>query len=189
MKPEDFAGSEPSFRLEEYFVGKTRAWGLFEDRFGDIRRQFLVDIVGTWDGQRLILEEDFVYADGETDRRVWRIRKIDDHHYEGTADDVVGTAKGIRYGNALNWRYQLDLPVKNRTWRVTFDDWMLLQPDGVLMNRARVSKWGLEIGQVTLTFQRMPATEAISQGAENSGKADPGREDPLNRQHPAPEAP
>lgn len=173
MKPEDFAGSEPPLILEEYFAGKTRAWGLFEDRFGDIRRQFVVDIVGTWDGERLVLEEDFVYADGEIDRRVWRIRKIDDHHYEGTADDVVGTAKGIRYGNALNWRYQLDLPVKGRTWRVTFDDWMLLQPDGVLMNRARVTKWGLEIGQVTLTFQKQDAAQAAADGQQGADQARP----------------
>lgn len=27
MKPEDFAGQEPRFVLEEYFQGQTRAWG------------------------------------------------------------------------------------------------------------------------------------------------------------------
>jgi hypothetical protein len=33
---------------------------------------------------------------------------------------------------------------------------MFLQPDGILMNRAEVSKWGIMIGEVTLVFQRWP---------------------------------
>jgi hypothetical protein len=29
---------------------------------------------------------------------------------------------------------------------------MFLQPDGVLINRARVSKWGITIGEATIFF-------------------------------------
>ena len=145
----------PRLVLEEYFAGRTRAWGLFEDRFGTVRRQFVVDIEGTWDGRELVLDEHFTYSDGETDRRVWRIIKTGDHAYEGRATDVVGTAEASAYGNAVHWRYELDLKVENDTWRVHFDDWMFLQPDGVLMNRSRVSKFGLDIGEVTLVFQRL----------------------------------
>ena len=39
MRPEDFEGCEPVLRLEEYFVGHTRAVGMFHDRFGVLRRQ------------------------------------------------------------------------------------------------------------------------------------------------------
>ena len=34
MKPSNFANETPKFVLEDYFDGKTRAWGIFEDRFG-----------------------------------------------------------------------------------------------------------------------------------------------------------
>lgn len=158
MKPEDFAGTEPRLTLEEYFLGHTRAWGLFEDRFGDLRAQFVVDIDGTWDGRDLVLDEHFTYADGRTDRRVWRITRIDEHTYEGTAADVIGTASGRTFGNALNWRYNMDLKVGERSIRVHFDDWMFLQPDGVLLNRARVRKWRVEIGEVTLVFRKVPSS-------------------------------
>lgn len=154
MKPEDFAGREPMFVLEEYFEGKTKAWGMFHDRFGKLRREFVVDITGTWDGETLTLDEEFDYADGEKDRRVWTIRKIDDNTYVGTASDIIGEAQGALYGNALNWTYDMDLKVGDGAWRVTFDDWMFLQPGGVLLNRASVSKWGFEIGVVTLSFAR-----------------------------------
>lgn len=163
MKPEQFAGAEPRLRVEEYFLGKTRGWGIFEDRFGNLRRQFVVDIEGSWQrdglGDVFVMQEQFAYSDGATETRTWRIRKTGEDRYAGTADDVVGTAQGQAAGNALNWRYQLDLKVGDSTWRVKFDDWMFLQPDGILMNRARVSKWGIAVGEVTLMFQRWPRQE------------------------------
>lgn len=165
MKPEDFTGREPKLVLEDYFQGKTKAWGIFEDRFGDVRREFVVDIDGTWDGRELVLDEHFLYADGETDRRVWRITRTGEHDYRGEADDVVGPARGRVFGNALNWRYDLDLKVGERTWRVNFDDWMFLQPDNVVINRAKVRKLGIEIGTVTLFFRKPDA--ASRQGVMN----------------------
>lgn len=160
MKPEDFSGKEPRFVLENYFSGTTKAWGIFEDRFGNLRRQFVVDINGTWDGEKLVLDEHFVYSDGEKDRRVWTITKHDDNTYTGTAGDVIGTAQGKSYGNALSWSYDMNLKVGDGAWRVHFDDWMFLQPEGVLLNRANVTKWGFHIGTVTLAFRRVERTTA-----------------------------
>ncbi len=160
MKPEDFAGREPKLLLEEYFPGKTRAHGLFVDRFGDLRRQFVVDIDGTWDGETLILKEDFLYDDGETQQRIWMIRKTGPHSYEGQAEDVIGPAEGRAYGNALNWRYQLALKVGESTWNVTFDDWMFLQDDDVIINRAEITKFGFKLGEVTIVFTKPLARQS-----------------------------
>lgn len=170
MEAIDFKDAEPRLVIEQYFAGKTQAWGIFEDRFGRLRRQFTVDITGTWNGQELVLDERFAYSDGERDRRVWTIRKTGEHRYEGRADDVVGTASGDAYGNALHWRYDMNLKVGDGTWRVHFNDWMFLQSSGVLINRARVSKFGVEIGTVTLAFAK--------DGLEKSAAADAPNELP-----------
>jgi len=154
MKIEDFKGKQPKFTLEQYFNGKTQAWGIVRDRFGNIRRQFSVDMTGSWDGQVLTLDESFSYDDGETDKRVWRIRKLNDNSYEGEAEDVIGKAVGKAYGSALNWSYTLALKISGRTWNVNFDDWMFLQPDGVLFNSAEMSKFGITIGEITLFFKK-----------------------------------
>ncbi|MEM7209093.1 MAG: DUF3833 domain-containing protein [Pseudomonadota bacterium] len=154
MKIDDFDDASPTLKIEDYFVGKTWAWGIFEDRFGDLRRQFRVDIDGTWDGTKLVLDENFYYADGERDRRVWSIVRTAENRYEGTADDVVGKATGIAKGNALHWRYKLKLPIGENTYVVNFDDWMYLQNNDVLINRATVSKWGFSLGTVTLFFSK-----------------------------------
>ena len=152
MKLDDFTGREPELRLEEYFAGPSKAWGVFFDRFGKARRQFTVDLNGTVDGDTLTLVEDFVYDDGETERRVWTITRTGPDTYEGSAGGVVGKAVGAARGNAVNWRYDFDLPVGESVWRVAFDDWFLLQPGGVLINRAEVSKFGIGIGEVYVTF-------------------------------------
>lgn len=152
MTPADFADGRPRLVLEEYFAGDLRAYGLFQDRFGTVRRQFVVDITGTPTHDGIRLDERFLYSDGEVDHRVWHITRTGAGTYVGAADDIVGEARGTAAGNALNWRYTMDLPVGDAIWRVTFDDWMVLQADGVLLNRASVRKWGLEIGTVTLAF-------------------------------------
>lgn len=163
MDIKDFEKASPRLVLEDYFAGKTRAWGIFEDRFGKLRRQFTVDIDGKWNGRTLVLDEHFVYSDGERDRRIWTIEKLTEDRYEGRADDVIGIATGEARGNALNWRYDMDLKVGDSTLRVHFNDWMFLQPDNVLVNRARVTKWGVELGQVTLFFSK-PARQSAKSG-------------------------
>ena len=151
---DEYRDNTPKLNLFDYFDGKTSAWGIFEDRFGKLRRSFTVDINGTVEGNQLTLVEDFSYSDGEKDQRIWIIRQVGDEQFEGTAGDVIGIAKGTVAGNSLHWRYPVMLTIGEREWQVTFDDWMYLQPDGMMINRATVSKLGIELGTVTLVFQR-----------------------------------
>jgi hypothetical protein len=157
MKVDDFKSLSPELKLEDYFSGSSKAWGVFEDRFGNIRTQFVVDIEGKWDGKTLILEENFRYADGDTEFRKWIIEKTAENQYEGTTENVIGVAKGEVAGNAFNWRYDFNLDVGDGDiWKVRFDDWMFLQPDGVLLNKATVTRWGFKIGTVFISFTKEP---------------------------------
>lgn len=149
---QQFANTKPKLVLEDYFYGKTKGWGMFHDRNGNVKRQFVVEIDGTWDGSTLVLDEKFSYPDGTNDGRVWTIKKLADGSYEGRAADVDGPAQGTTAGQALRWSYHLMLKVDDSTWRVHMDDWMYLQPDGVLINRTVMSKLGLELGTLSLFF-------------------------------------
>ena len=155
MDIEKFNNNEPEFILEDYFNGKVEAWGLFHDRFGKLQRQFKVNINGTLNGDQIILDEKFIYDDGEKDRRIWTIDILGQKKYVGRADDVVGVADGEARGNALNWKYELLLKFKDSKIKVDFDDWMFLQERGVLINRAEVKKFGINIGIVTITFLKV----------------------------------
>ena len=152
MKPEDFKNQKPRLIIEEYLSGNVKAWGILQNRSGKVTRQFSADLDGKWDGKQLILDEKFVWNDGEIQNRQWTINKIDEHNYEGTAGDVVGTAKGFSYGPAFKFEYVLLVPVKGREMKITFDDWSFKQDDRVAINRAVMTKFGIKVAELTVMF-------------------------------------
>jgi hypothetical protein len=151
---EDEKLSTRNLNLEEFFAGRTVAYGQFQDIFGTVRRRFEVEINGTWDGQTLTLIEDFLYEDGSTEQRVWTLEKTGDDTWRGTAPGVIGEALGEERGDTFNWRYTIDLPVPDGTLRVTFDDWMWLLTEDRLLNRAYMKRFGVDIGEVIITFEK-----------------------------------
>ncbi|WP_425091663.1 DUF3833 domain-containing protein [Tropicimonas sp. S265A] len=147
--------SDRALNLEDFFEGQTVAYGQFQDVLGTVRRRFEVQIDGQWDGRVLTLTEDFVYEDGSTEQRVWTLTKTGPETWEGTAPGVVGTAFGEERGDTFNWAYTIDLPMPDgSTARFTFDDWMWLLSEHRLLNRAYMSKFGLPVGEVILTFEK-----------------------------------
>ena len=157
---EDNTLSKQKLNLEEFFDGDFVAYGQFQDILGTVRRSFVVDLKGEWDGERLRLVEDFVYEDGATEQRIWTLRKTGPDSWEGTAPGVIGVATGEEQDNRFNWRYEIDLPVPaadgtNETVRVTFDDWMWLLSEDRLLNRAYVKRYGVDIGDVIISFEKL----------------------------------
>ena len=155
----DYAANTPPLKLEQFFEGRSYAYGIFEDRFGNLKRQFRVHIDGRVDADSLILDERFIYEDGETARRVWTIqnRGVDETglmRYQGQADDIDGVATGQIAGNVLSWSYDIVLSLSGQNLKVRFDDFIYQLDEDIAINRAYVSKWGVEIGQVTLVFLR-----------------------------------
>ena len=162
----DYANQRPVLKLEEFFDGKSYAYGIFEDRFGNLKRQFRVQIDGRIDLGRLILDEQFIYDDGETARRVWTIDNLGPDEsgltrYQGRADDVDGTATGQVSGNVLSWSYDIVLSMSGQQLQVRFDDFIYQLDQDIAINRAFVSKWGVEIGSVTLVFLRGQTAELM----------------------------
>lgn len=153
---EDAKLSDRQFNLEEFFAGTVVATGQFQDVFGTVRRRFDVRIAGDWDGEVLTLVEDFSYEDGSREQRIWRLRKTGAQTWEGTAPGVIGMATGQEEGDTFNWAYTIDLPVPDGTLRVTFDDWMWQVSDTQVLNRAYMKKFGADIGEVIIFFDKVP---------------------------------
>lgn len=155
VTPADYAGMGPKLDLREYLNGPLEAWGVLVDYTGKADRHFHVKMVGTWNGNEGTLEEDFVFSNGQTDHRVWRITFSDDHNLTGTAGDVIGTAHGQQDGNAMNMRYTLRAKRDaGGTIDVAMDDWMYLVSDKVLINRTKMKKFGFTVGELIITFRK-----------------------------------
>ena len=154
----DYAAETPALDLRKYFTGTVDAWGIFTDRSGRVVKRFTVVIDCQWQGDEGVLDEAFTYSDGTLQRRGWRLKALPNGRYEGRADDVVGMATGQTKGNAFQWQYTLALPVDGKVWEVQFDDWMFLMNDRVMLNKAVMSKLGVTLGEVTLSFSRREAS-------------------------------
>ncbi len=149
---QDYDRQTPVLELQDYFNGTLDAYGLFTDRSGKVVKRFTVVMNCTWTGDTGVLDEAFTYSDGTVQRRIWRLTRHADGSYTGQADDVVGSAEGQQSGNAFNWAYTLALPVDGKVIEVQFDDWMYLMNDKVMLNKAAMRKWGVGLGEVTLSF-------------------------------------
>ena len=151
----NYSANEPRLDLFDYFSGSTKGWGIVQDRKGVLIRQFVVEITGevTKEGQ-LVLKENFNWTDGEQTSRTWILSEQGKHNFTGTADDVIDKADGVLYGNVLNWQYQMNLKVEGTSWKITFDDWLFQVSEDMLINKATMSKFGFEVGEVTIVFRK-----------------------------------
>ena len=153
----DYATDKPVLNLRQYFNGTLDAYGVFTDRSGKVVKRFTVVMRCSWNGEEGVLDEDFTYSDGTTQKRIWRLTHLGNGRYTGRADDVVGQAVGETAGNSFRWGYTLALPVDGTVWNVQFDDWMYLMDERVMLNKATMSKFGIRLGEVTLSFVKRTA--------------------------------
>ncbi len=149
---QQYENETPKLVMEEYFNGNLEAHGVFQDRSGLVVKRFKVLMKCSWKDGVGTLEEDFFYSDGTKSRRVWTLTKVGEGRFKGTASDVIGEAYGQVAGNAFQWKYTLDLPVGDKSYHVQFDDWMYLMDDQIMLNKSKMSKFGIYLGEVTLAF-------------------------------------
>ncbi len=152
VQVQDYKNESPKLVLENYLNGDLEAHGFFQDRSGLIVKRFKVLMKASWINGVGTLDESFDYSDGTKSKRVWTLKKDGKGQYVGTASDVVGQAHGEVSGNAFRWHYTLDLPVGKSSYHVQFDDWMYLMDDEVMLNKSKMSKFGIYLGEVTLVF-------------------------------------
>lgn len=152
---DDYNNTSPDFDVLTFFSGELEAKGVVMDRGGQITRRFSVEMLGTLENKTLILEEWFVFDDGEKMKRTWRIKQNEDGTYNGTAGDIIGTAQGEQSGMALHWDYKMDLSVDGSIYRVVFDDWLYKIDENNVINRSVIKKWGFDVGEVILSIRKM----------------------------------
>lgn len=156
----DYAQRKPTLDLVSYFSGRSEAWGMVQQRGGKLLRHFHASIQGRLEGEQLILDEQFIFDDGEQQTRIWTFTPITANHWKGTAGDVVGEADLRIAGNAVHLRYTLQVPVSGKIIHMKMDDWMFLLDENTLANRTSMRKFGLELAEITVFFRKQPATNS-----------------------------
>lgn len=154
-KIDDYKNTTPDLVLEDFFNGELVAYGMVLDRSGKLTRRFTVKLEAYWDNNKGTINEWFVFDDGEKSTRTWQLIKQTDNIYTGTANDVIGTAKGQTNGSALYWQYDLLITVDGSEYQVTLDDWMYLIDNKRLFNKTDIIKYGLKVGEIILYIEQL----------------------------------
>jgi Protein of unknown function (DUF3833) len=145
----------PAFTLEGFFRGRTVGKGAFTSAIAGVNRPLTVVTNGRWDGKTLILREDFFFADGERDVKTWRFTQVSPGVYEGTREDVIGKASVRQVGNTVQLAYSADVRGRDGSiTRLDFADTIAPIDRRSVLNKAVVSKFGVPIGEVLITFRR-----------------------------------
>jgi hypothetical protein len=150
----EYAQRTPALELESFFNGELTAHGIVKNRSGKVVRYFNADIEAYWDEGVGTLEEDFIFDDGEKQRRVWKLVRQPDGSYIGTAGDVVGEGRAEVAGNSMFLDYILEVAYGDGSIDLAIDDRMyLVQPD-ILINESVMTKFGLRVGEIVLVIKR-----------------------------------
>ena len=147
-----YSDIKPELDIEEFFTGSLTAHGVVKNRAGKVIRHFNATIEGTWNDEGGVLHEEFLFSDGEEQTRIWKLRKLDDENYIGTAADVIGEGKLKLAGNALFLNYVLRVPYNDGTIDVRVDDRMYKVDDNTIINESILTKFGFKVGSVVLTI-------------------------------------
>ncbi len=149
-----YADKAPKLVPEEFFDGRLTAHGVVKNRGGKVIRHFNAEIVAYWIDGVGTLEEDFVFDDGEAQRRVWTLTPAGEGRYTGTAGDVVGNGELSVAGNSMFLDYVLRIPYGDGTLDLRIDDRMYLVSPDVLINESKMKKFGVRVGEILLVIER-----------------------------------
>lgn len=159
---DDYQQMQPALTLPGFFSGSSQAFGVLQNWRGQQTLHFSAELCGQWQGNRGDLYEIFQYSDGRTDKRHWQLHVGADGQISGSAEDVVGPANGRIAGNTLYWEYVLRIPQLDGSIDVAVKDWLYLVTPQQLLNRSTLHKYGLTVGELTLSIQQLDANASCS---------------------------
>jgi len=158
MKIEDFAGTGPEFRPEEFYHGRFEGWGLLEGPMGGFKGRFTVAAEGRRhaDGRGVDFTETWTFDDDHVDRLNWTIKALGDGRYAGTETRIVGEAEGRQAGCAFHWRYTRDTPQPDGgSHKLTFDDWFWRVGETGLFARGRGGPLGAPVAGAHVCYRKL----------------------------------
>lgn len=152
---DDYQQIQPKLTLPGFFTGSSQAFGVLQNWRGQQTLHFSAELCGQWQGNRGDLYEIFQYSDGRTDKRHWQLQVAENGEISGSAEDVIGQASGRIAGNTLYWEYVLRIPQTDGSIDVAVKDWLYLVTPQQLVNRSTLHKFGLTVGELTLSIQQL----------------------------------
>lgn len=155
QRPSDYAALAP-FDLRHHLNGPIQCEGVIYGPTGRVTSRFVAQMQGEWDGNRGVLREEFTYDTGAKQAREWQLTIGNDGKIRARADDVMGIGHGEVAGGALQLRYNLRLPASAGGHVLAVNDWLYVTPNGTLINRSQMRKFGIKVAELVATMRPIP---------------------------------
>ena len=156
MKPAAFADADKELKPIDFFVGHTRSTGVIENKVGKPTARIVTETNGIRNDSIISIEQDLYPEGGKKNHRSWKLKVIDEHHLDATANDIDGIAHGILYGNNFCWTYRLKLSHRKYIKHLSMSQNMYVMPDGkTMIIRSVLRKFGMVVVQITEQFVKL----------------------------------
>lgn len=147
----------PIFDPVAFFTGQVVSWGVEENRAGTPIAVVTTNCSGVPDGKGgLVMTQILHIGAAPPITRVWHLARTGPAAFTGTANDMSGMAPGRVEGPEFHWQWVLETHPANPLENVRMSQWMYLLPDGTVMVRTVVSKFGFRLAEVSENFRRLP---------------------------------
>lgn len=157
QRPRDYARLSPAMDIRKHLSGPIRCEGVIYGPAGRVTSRFTADMMGSWDGNRGVLAEDFSYDSGTRQSREWRLSLGNDGRILADADDLVGQGQGQQEGATVQLRYTIRLPESAGGHVLQVTDWMYLVDERTIINRSQFRKFGIKVAELVATMRRVEA--------------------------------
>ena len=151
--PQSYAATEPAFDIRAILNGPIQSEGVIFGPTGAATSRFVAQMRGSWQGDAGTLSEDFTYADGSTQARLWTLKMGEGGTFTATAPDIEGLAQGQQSGSTVRMTYRLRLPAEAGCHVLDVTDWLYLMPNGVIMNKSEMRKFGIKVAELVATMR------------------------------------
>ncbi|HPD91122.1 MAG: DUF3833 family protein [Rhodobacter sp.] len=155
--PADFRETGPLFDPRTALNGKIASEGVIFGPTGKAISRFVMQMEGRWAGRRGSLTESFRYDSGRVQERRWDLTLNADGSLEATAPDILGTGRGTLSGATLRLTYRIRLPEDAGGHVLDVIDWLYLMPNGTVMNRSQMRRFGVTVAELVATMRPVPA--------------------------------
>mgnify|MGYP000592620678 FL=1 len=161
---QQYKDNQPKLVLDQFFNGELTAHGILKNRSGEVIRYFNVTMTGSWDENGVgTLAEKFIFNDESIQYRTWTftpvamakdaaITETNIIKYQATANDTLAPTLIDLSGNAFFMNYDLLINYQGDDIDVNIDDKMYLINENVIINESVMTKYGIEVGYITLTI-------------------------------------
>jgi hypothetical protein len=151
--PQRYGGTEPVMDIRKVLAGPIASEGVIFGPTGQMTSRFVARMQGSWQGNSGTLNEEFTYANGTTQHRVWTLTTGENGAITGTAPDIIGTAQGRQSGSTVRMTYRIKLPDDAGGHVLDVVDWMYLMPNGTILNKSEMRKFGIKVAELVASMR------------------------------------